>query len=174
MLARNRKFADSPVEGNGFEPSVPGREATGDRPSPCCGVRRRTWYLAFGTRKGWAQMPYADYDEWARSSPARFPGSKKAATARPVLISSCVGSRAVPVWLAVSLRSGEKTIHRVLRPTEAPPLMRGYSRADLPYEQPTKTDPDGECGSCWQDDIIINHFHYEPCHPHKERRHNDP
>ena len=32
-------------------------------------------------------MPYADYDEWARSSPARFPGSKKAATARPVWIS---------------------------------------------------------------------------------------
>src|SRR5215831_16518063 len=62
----------------------------------------------------------------------------------------------------------------LLSPTEAPSFMRGYSRADLPYEQPTKTDPDGECGSCWQDDIIINHFHYEPCHTHKERRHNDP
>jgi hypothetical protein len=65
-------------------------------------------------------------------------------------------------------------IHRVFKPTEAPPFMRGYSRADLPYEQPTKTDPDGECGSCWQDDIIIDHLHYKPCHPHKERRHNGP
>jgi hypothetical protein len=67
---------------------------------------------------------------------------------------------------APSLSSGF-TIHRVLRPTEAPPFMRGYPRADLPYEQPTKTEPDGEFGSYWQDDIIINHCHCEPCHPPK-------
>src|SRR5262249_4416407 len=81
----------------------------------------------------------------------------------------------VPGWNGLfRRRSGEKTIHRVLRPTEAPPFMRGYSRADLPYEQPSKTDPDGEFGSRWQDDIIINHQRYEPCHHPKERANNDP
>jgi hypothetical protein len=52
--------------------------------------------------------------------------------------------------------------------------MRGYSRADLPYEQPTKTEPNGKFGPCWQDNIIINHCRYEPCHACKERRHNGP
>ena len=39
-----------------------------------------------------------------------------------------------------SLVSRTRCAEWVLRPTEAPPFMRGYSRADLPYEQPTKTD----------------------------------
>jgi hypothetical protein len=88
----------------------------------------------------------------------------------------CRRSRGCCSRMVGSFAAGQvrKLFHRVSRPTEAPPFMRGYSRADLPYEQPTNTDPDGECGSCWQDDIIINHFQYEPCYPHKERRHNDP
>jgi len=117
-------------------------------------------------------MPQPDYDEWAGS--CEIPRIEKGATARPVRISRVLAVVLFPSGWQFRCRSGEKTIHRVLRPTEAPPFMRGYSRADLPYEQPTKTDPDGESGSCWQDDIIIDHFHYEPCHPHKERCHNDP
>src|SRR5215469_5906981 len=35
------------------------------------------------------QMPHTDYDEWARSSPERFPGSKRGATARSVRILAC-------------------------------------------------------------------------------------
>ena len=114
----------------------------------------------------------------SRSSPLRVVGTLACkiprATARPVRISRVLAVVLFPSGWQFRCRSGEKTIHPVLRPTEAPPFMRGYSCADLPYEQPTKTDPDGECGSSWQDDIIINHFHYEPCHPHKECRHNDP
>ena len=104
---------------------------------------------------------------WASSSPARFPGSEKGATARPVRISRVLAVVLVLYVGSFAADQVRKLFHRVLRPTEAPPFMRGYSRADLPYEQPTNTDPDGECGSCWQDDIIINHFHYEPCYPTK-------
>ena len=99
---------------------------------------------------------------------------EKGATARPVRISRVLAVVLVLYVGSFAADQVRKLFHRVLRPTEAPPFMRGYSRADLPYEQPTNIDPDGECGSCWQDDIIINHFHYEPCYPHKERRHNDP
>jgi hypothetical protein len=94
-------------------------------------------------------MPRGDYDEWVRSSPTRFQGSKKGASARRVRISGVLAVVLFPSGWQFRCRSGEKTTHRVLRPTEAPPFMRGYSRADLPYEQPTKTDPDGERGSCW-------------------------
>jgi len=42
-------------------------------------------------------MPHADYDEWARSSPARFPGSEKGGYGAPGTDFSRVGTRAVPV-----------------------------------------------------------------------------
>jgi hypothetical protein len=48
-------------------------------------------------------MPHADYEEWARSSPARFQDRKKVGYGESGADFSRVGSRAVPVWLAVSL-----------------------------------------------------------------------
>ena len=66
-------------------------------------THRRTWYLAFGTRKGMAQMPHADYDEWVRSLPYEIPRIEKGAYGAPGADFWRVGSRVVPVWLAVSL-----------------------------------------------------------------------
>jgi hypothetical protein len=72
-------------------------------------IRRQTWYLAFGTRKGWAQMPHADYDDGLVPR-LRDSQDGKGGYGAPGADFSRVGSRAGPVCWQFRCRSGEKTI----------------------------------------------------------------